>query len=85
MTPRSSTASATAASSSRGCAATSTFSTQDALALQLPKVAYDLPGGARRLVQSATGYVATVVAGEVTLRAGEDTGARPGRLVRGSR
>ncbi len=57
----------------------------NALALQLPKVAYDLPGGARRLVQSATGYVATVVGGEVTLSAGEDTGARPGRLVRGSR
>jgi N-acyl-D-amino-acid deacylase len=57
----------------------------DALALQLPRVAYDLPGGARRLVQSATGYVATIVGGEVTLSAGEDTGARPGRLVRGSR
>jgi N-acyl-D-amino-acid deacylase len=57
----------------------------DALALRLPKVAYDLPGGARRLVQSATGYVATIVSGEVTLSAGEDTGARPGRLVRGSR
>ena len=56
-----------------------------ALALQLPKVAYDLPGGARRLVQSATGYVATIVSGEVTLSAGEDTGARPGKLVRGAR
>jgi N-acyl-D-aspartate/D-glutamate deacylase len=57
----------------------------DALALELPRVAYDLPGGARRLVQSATGYVATVVGGEVTLSAGQDTGARPGSLVRGSR
>jgi N-acyl-D-amino-acid deacylase len=57
----------------------------DALALQLPHVAYDLPGGARRLVQGATGYVATIVNGEVTLTAGQDTGARPGRLVRGAR
>ncbi len=56
-----------------------------ALALQLPKIVHDLPGGARRLVQSATGYVATIVSGEVTLSAGEDTGARPGRLVRGAR
>ncbi len=57
----------------------------DALALQLPRVAYDLPAGARRLVQSATGYVATIVNGEVTLLSGEDTGARPGKLVRGAR
>ncbi len=57
----------------------------DALSLQLPKMVHDLPGGARRLVQSATGYVATIVSGEVTLSAGEDTGARPGRLVRGAR
>jgi len=46
---------------------------------------FDLPGGARRLVQRADGYVATVVSGEVTFRDGEPTGARPGRLVRGAR
>jgi N-acyl-D-amino-acid deacylase len=57
----------------------------DAIALQLPKVAYDLPGGARRLVQTATGYVATIVSGDVTLSSGQDTGARPGQLVRGAR
>ena len=34
------------------------------------------------LVQRADGYVATVVAGEVTFEQGEPTGARPGRLVR---
>jgi N-acyl-D-amino-acid deacylase len=56
-----------------------------ALSLQLPHVAYDLPAGARRLVQGATGYVATIVNGEVTLVSGEDTGARPGRLVRRAR
>ena len=43
----------------------------------------DLPAGGKRLVQKPTGYVATVCAGEVVHRDGEDTGARPGRLVRG--
>jgi len=55
------------------------------LQLGLPEMVHDLPGGARRLVQRADGYVATVVSGEVTLDHGEDTGARPGRLVRGAR
>ena len=30
-----------------------------------------------------TGYVATVVAGEITIRDDEPTGALPGRLIRG--
>ena len=55
------------------------------LQLALPEMVHDLPGGARRLVQRADGYVATIVSGEITLADGEDTGARPGRLVRGSR
>jgi N-acyl-D-amino-acid deacylase len=55
------------------------------LHLKLPELVFDLPGGARRLVQRAEGYVATVVSGEMTLSHGEDTGARPGRLVRGAR
>jgi N-acyl-D-aspartate/D-glutamate deacylase len=57
----------------------------DRLNLKLPELVFDLPGGARRLIQRADGYVATLVAGEVTFDAGEDTGARPGRLVRGAR
>jgi N-acyl-D-aspartate/D-glutamate deacylase len=55
------------------------------LHLKLPELAFDLPGGARRLIQRAEGYVATIVSGEVTMREGQDTGARPGRLVRGAR
>jgi N-acyl-D-amino-acid deacylase len=55
------------------------------LSLRLPELVFDLPGGARRLIQKADGYVATVVAGEVTMERGADTGARPGRLVRGMR
>jgi N-acyl-D-aspartate/D-glutamate deacylase len=55
----------------------------DRLSLFAPDVAYDLPAGGRRLIQRASGYVATVVAGEVTYRDGEPTGALPGRLLRG--
>ena len=47
-----------------------------------PQVATDLPGGAKRLKQKASGIKATVVAGQVLLRDGEHTGALPGRLLR---
>jgi N-acyl-D-aspartate/D-glutamate deacylase len=57
----------------------------DALNLGVPQMVYDLPAGGRRLVQGARGYDATVVNGVVTRRHGVDTGARPGRLVRGVR
>jgi N-acyl-D-aspartate/D-glutamate deacylase len=57
----------------------------DELRLLPPEVAYDLPAGGRRLLQRARGYVATIVAGEVTYRRGEPTGALPGRLLRGAR
>jgi N-acyl-D-aspartate/D-glutamate deacylase len=54
------------------------------LQLRLPHMVFDLPSGARRLIQKAEGYVATLVSGQVILREGEDTGARPGRLIRGA-
>ena len=57
----------------------------DALTLHPPRMAYDLPAGGHRLVQGASGYRATIVSGVVTRRDGTDTGARPGRLVRGAR
>jgi N-acyl-D-aspartate/D-glutamate deacylase len=57
----------------------------DGLTLQLPELVHDLPGGARRLIQRADGYEHTFVAGEETMRDGEETGARPGQLVRGMR
>jgi N-acyl-D-aspartate/D-glutamate deacylase len=53
------------------------------MTLHAPEMVFDLPAGGRRLVQRADGYVATMVAGEVTFEAGEPTGVRPGRLVRG--
>ncbi|MEZ5735425.1 MAG: amidohydrolase family protein [Novosphingobium sp.] len=55
------------------------------LGLMKPEAFADLPNGAKRLGQRATGYDATIVAGQVTYRKGEPTGALPGRLVRGSR
>ena len=57
----------------------------DRLQLDLPELVHDLPGGARRLIQRADGYRHTFVAGEETMRDGEETGARPGKLVRGAR
>jgi N-acyl-D-aspartate/D-glutamate deacylase len=47
-----------------------------------PKMTFDLPAGGPRLLQAASGYVATIVSGQITYREGEPTGALPGRLVR---
>lgn len=55
----------------------------DAMHLHLPEVCFDLPTGAKRVVQRADGYDLTVCAGEVTFRSGVATGARPGNLIRG--
>jgi N-acyl-D-aspartate/D-glutamate deacylase len=55
------------------------------LQLHRPELADDLPGGASRLVQRADGYACTVKAGQVTFEGGEETGTRPGRLLRGAR
>ncbi len=56
----------------------------DRLRLVFPEQVHDLPAGAERLVQRSEGYVATIVAGETVVDAGELTDARPGRLVRGA-
>ena len=47
-----------------------------------PQMLYDLPTGGRRLVQTANGYQATFVSGELVMEKGKATGALPGRLVR---
>ncbi len=54
----------------------------DRLRLGPPRSVADLPAGGRRILQDATGYVATIVNGVVVRRDDADTGARPGRLVR---
>ncbi|HEY6234084.1 MAG TPA: amidohydrolase family protein [Candidatus Elarobacter sp.] len=53
------------------------------LRIERPFMAFDLPSGAKRLMQPARGYDATIVAGTIVYRDGEPTGALPGKLVRG--
>ena len=55
----------------------------ETVGVELPEVVHDLPAGARRLVQRARGFAASVVNGEIILRDGKPTGALPGRLLRG--
>lgn len=53
------------------------------LKVDLPELAHDLPANGRRLIQKSEGYVATIVNGTIVMENGEDTGNRPGNLVRG--
>ena len=55
----------------------------DKLALQPPVMHPDLPAGGNRLLQRASGYVATIVSGTPAYRNGQATGQLAGRLVRG--
>jgi len=55
----------------------------DRLKVGVPKMAFDLPGGGKRLMQGADGYVATVVSGEISYRDGVQTKALAGKLIRG--
>ena len=57
----------------------------EALACHPPQVIHDLPAGGRRLMQTASGYRATVKSGAITFEAGRHTGELPGSLVRGRR
>jgi len=54
------------------------------LTLHSPRLVHDLPAGGRRLLQEAVGYRHTIVSGHEIRRDGVDTGARPGRLIRGT-
>ncbi|MEM7285412.1 MAG: amidohydrolase family protein [Actinomycetota bacterium] len=55
----------------------------DGLQLHAPEIIRDLPAGGKRMIQRATGYRHTFVAGTEVAADGESTGATPGRLVRG--
>jgi len=54
------------------------------LGLRRPEMHFDLPGGGRRLLQRAEGYLHTFVAGQETYADGQPTDTLPGRLVRGA-
>lgn len=56
----------------------------DNLTLHRPEIIRDLPASGRRLMQRASGYTATIVAGQTIYRDGQPTGAKPGRIVRGA-
>jgi len=55
----------------------------DGLSLSAPRMVHDLPAGGKRLVQSASGYVATIKSGAVVRDHDAPTGERTGRLLRG--
>ncbi len=55
----------------------------DALRLDHPWLAFDLPAGGKRLLQRADGYVATIKSGQVTFREGVMQGPTPGGVIRG--
>jgi N-acyl-D-aspartate/D-glutamate deacylase len=50
-----------------------------------PTIVDDLPGGGSRLLSRGTGYVTTVVAGEVAFEGGAHNGTMAGALARGGR
>jgi N-acyl-D-aspartate/D-glutamate deacylase len=54
----------------------------DQLQLRKPTLHADLPAGGKRFLQGASGYLATVVHGTITLRDNQLTGNWPGRVVR---
>lgn len=55
----------------------------DNLRFETPQMVFDLPANGRRLIQDASGYVATIVSGEVIVENGKPTGVLPGQLIRG--
>ena len=55
----------------------------EALGLNQPWVAHDLPAGGMRLLQDARGYRATIKSGVVTFSDGKFHGEYPGSLIRG--
>ena len=54
----------------------------DRLGLGRLEVHHDLPAGGSRILQSAEGYLNTFVAGVKTRENDQDTGVRPGRVIR---
>lgn len=55
----------------------------DRLTLGKPWLAFDLPAGGKRLLQTADGYIATIKSGKITFREGKMQGPTPGGLIRG--
>ena len=54
----------------------------DKVAELQPELVHDFPGGAPRYIQKSTGFDATIVNGVVSVREGELTGVRAGKVLR---
>jgi N-acyl-D-aspartate/D-glutamate deacylase len=54
----------------------------DNLKVHTPKIVHDLPAGGARFQQKSSGYLATLVSGQVTYENGQASDALPGRLIR---
>ena len=80
-TPRHSSASTTVACCGRGSVPTEPRRLA-ALGSTAPTLVDDLPGGGSRLVSRGTGYVATIVRGQVTFEHGVHNGTMAGALAR---
>ena len=57
----------------------------EGIRMHAPSVLKDLPGGGKRVDQTASGYRATIVGGRVIQRDGVPTGELPGKLLRAGR
>lgn len=55
----------------------------ESIALEPPRVAFDLPAGGKRLLQTARGYELTMKSGRITFRRGVAQGLYPGGVIRG--
>ena len=54
----------------------------DNLSEKMPELFNDFPGGAKRFIQKAQGYEATICNSEVILRNDEHKGIRSGKVLR---
>jgi N-acyl-D-aspartate/D-glutamate deacylase len=68
-----------------GLAADITIFDPDTIKSQPEEVVHDLPAGAWRVKELATGVKYTIVNGEILLEDGCHTGALPGRVLRNAR
>ena len=68
----------------QGCIADLNIFDPATIAPEIPSIENDLPTGARRLKQKSTGIMATILAGKVSFKHGEHTGAMSGKLLRSS-
>ena len=55
----------------------------EAVGPAMPTVVHDLPAHQKRIEQRATGFLATIIGGQIIHDGVHETGARPGQLLRG--